>query len=113
MELLIVAPDCIKETFKETINYEGHNAGKRAVRYMQWITDPDPNDTIFNYDLVIELKENGDLRLVVDRQICGVFPRQAWLDLLAEAGFKAKEVEDSSTEGEVNERLQVFVGIKK
>jgi ubiquinone/menaquinone biosynthesis C-methylase UbiE len=111
--LVVVAPDCTKETFQASTDYEGHDAGNRSVRYLQWITDDNPDDTIFNYDFIIALKEKADLRTVVDRQICGVFSRQTWLDLLEKAGFTPEAVPDTSTEGEVNERVEVFIGYKK
>ncbi len=111
--LLVIAPDCIKETFKESTDYEGHDAGDRGARYIQWVSDSDPNDTVFNYDFIIALKENGQLRTVVDRQVCGVFARTTWLTLLEKAGFTAKVMKDISTEGEANERTEVFVGVKK
>ncbi len=110
--LIVIAPDCTRETFKETTDYEGHDDNERSVRYMQWTTDPNPNDTEFNYDFIIALKERDKLRTVVDRQVCGLFPRQTWLDLLDKTGFKAKAITDSSTAGEANERIEIFVGIK-
>lgn len=109
---VVIAPDCVKETFKPGTIYEGHDEGERSVRYIQWISDDETSDTVFNYDFVIALKEKGDLRTVVDRQLCGVFPRQTWLNLMAETGFTAKAIVDSSTKGEDYERTEVFVGKK-
>lgn len=105
-------PLTVLETLRETTDFEGHDVGNRSVRYLQWISDPDPNDTIFNYDFIIALKENGELRSIIDRQVCGVFPRQIWLDLLTEAGFKTQVLVDTSTNGETNERLEVFAAQK-
>ncbi len=110
--IIVVAPDCTRETFKETTDYEGHDLGNRGVRYIQWISDKDPDDTMFNYDFIIALKEKDNLRTIIDRQLCGVFPRQTWLELLKKAGFKPEVVVDTSTEGEKNERTEVFVGYK-
>ncbi|MDQ3123254.1 MAG: class I SAM-dependent methyltransferase [bacterium] len=110
---LVIAPDCIRETFKETTDYEGHDNGNRGVRYIQWVTDPDPTDTQFNYDFVIALKENGKLWTEIDRQVCGIFPRQTWLDILKRSRFDARIVEDNSTVGETNERTEIFVAVKK
>ncbi len=109
---IVVAPDCIKETFRDITEHEGRDDGDRAVRYMHWSADPDPTDTVFNYDFVVVLKEKGELRTVTDRQICGIFPRATWLRLLEEAGFGAKVVEDTSTAGEEYERTEIFKGTK-
>lgn len=111
--ILVIAPDCTRETFQVGAVLEGHDAGDRAVQYVQWISDPDPTDTIFNYDFVIGLKEAGELKAVVDRQQCGLFPRQTWLDLMNGAGFDAKAVLDPSTAGESTERIEIFVGYRR
>lgn len=108
---IIIAPDCIKETFRDITEYEGRDEGQRGVRYMHWSADPDPTDTVFNYDFVLALKENAELRVVTDRQLCGLFPRATWLSLLNQAGFDAKTVEDTSTAGEEYERTEIFHGI--
>lgn len=109
----MVAPDCTRETFKEGAVLEGHEAGDRAVQYVQWISDPDPTDTIFYYDFVIGLKKGGALKAVDDRQQCGLFSRQTWLDLMNAAGFDAHAVIDASTAGEATERIDIFVGRRR
>jgi hypothetical protein len=60
-----------------------------------------------NYEFILALKEGGELRTVVDRQVVGVFPRATWLRLLEDVGFEARAVEDPSSGGE---RSEVFVG---
>lgn len=109
---LVVAPDCTLENFKESTNLESHDQGKRSVRYLEWVSDPDPTDTVFDYDFILALKNGDELSTIVDRQHCGVFPRQTWLDLLKRAGFEAKAIQDRSTAGEAHERIEVFVGVK-
>lgn len=111
--LVVVVPDCIRETFQEVTHYEGHDDGDKAVRYIQWISDPDPADTQFDYDFVIAIKEAGDLRSVVDRQVCGLFSRQQWLEALEQTGFSASAVHDDSATDEEVERLELFIGTKK
>jgi len=114
--MIVVAPDCTTENFKTGTEYEGHDGippDQRSVRYIQWVTDPDPKDTVFNYDFVLALREGEQLKTVVDRQMCGLFPRRTWLDLLKKAGFDAQALPDVSSQGEAVERVEVFVGYKR
>lgn len=113
---LIVAPDCTRETFKAITRYDGNDMelpDTRSVRYIQWNTDPDPEDTKFDCDFIIALKNGSDLRTIVDRQTCGLFSRKTWLDLLDISGFDVKAVEDTSMADEENERAEVFVGVRR
>jgi len=105
----VFVPDWVAETFRPQTAHEGVDRGDRGVRYLEWTWDADPNDTRVNTDFILALKEGEELRVVVDRQIEGVFPRATWLRLLEEVGFEAEVVEDPSTEGE---RDEVFVGHK-
>jgi SAM-dependent methyltransferase len=107
--VVVIAPDWVAETFRPQTTHEGVDAGGRGVRYLEWTWDADPNDTKVNYEVILALKENDELRTVVDRQIVGVFPRATWLGLLEEVGFGAEVVEDPSTDGE---RSEVFLGHK-
>lgn len=103
---VVIAPDWVAETYRPETTYEGADSGERGVRYLLWVWDADPDDTEVNYDLILALREGGELRTVVDRQIVGVFPRATWLRLLEEIGFKTEVVEDPSTGGE---RSEVFL----
>jgi SAM-dependent methyltransferase len=106
---VVIAPDWVAETFRPQTMHEGEDAGERGVRYLQWIWDADPDDSKVNYEVILALKENNELRTVVDRQVVGVFPRATWLRLLKDVGFEAKAVEDPSTD---DERSEVFLGHK-
>ena len=102
----VIVPDFLAETFRPTTEHEGQDSGGRGVRYMEWTWDADPDDTEVNYEFILALKEGDELRVVADRQIVGVFPRETWLRLLGEVGFEAEVVDDPSGEGE---REEVFV----
>ncbi len=108
--VVVIAPDWVSETFRPHTTHEGVDVGERGVRYLEWIWDADPNDTKVNYEVILALKEDEELRTVVDRQIVGVFPHATWLRLLEDVGFKVEVVEDPSTGGE---RSAVFVGHKQ
>ena len=108
--IVVVAPDCTAETFVAQTRHEGVDGEGRALRYLEWVWDADPDDTRYNYDLVLALREGDDLRTVVDRHECGLFATRVWLAALEHAGFAARAVDDPSSEGE---RAQVFVGLKR
>lgn len=107
--VVVIAPDWVAETFRPRTTHEGVDAGDRGVRYLEWVWDADPNDNNVNYEFILALKENDELRTVVDRQIVGVFPRATWLRLLGDVGFEGKVVEDTSND---DERSEVFLGFK-
>ncbi len=105
----VIVPDFVAETFKPTTEHEGQDAGGRSVRYLEWTWDADPDDTEVNNEFILVLKEGDELRVVVDHQIVGVFPRETWLGLLRDVGFEAETIEDPSGEGE---REEIFVARK-
>jgi hypothetical protein len=51
------------------------------------------------------------VRVVHDRHVEGVFPRQVWLDLLADVGFEGRVVPFEHSEVEPGE-YEHFVGVK-
>ena len=81
-------PDCVKETFEPSTDCGGHDADDgRALRYLEWSWDPDPNDDFYKVIYVFALRENGTTRTETERHQNGLFPRETWLKWLREAGF--------------------------
>jgi SAM-dependent methyltransferase len=101
----LFVPDCIRETFKEGTDHGGHDAERRALRYLEWSWDPDPSDTSFRSDFAYLLRdEDGSVRCVYDRHELGLFSRDTWLSLLAKVGFSPRSVHlDIGDAGEVYE----------
>jgi trans-aconitate methyltransferase len=92
----VFAPDHIREAF-ETGTHEGGHDGPdgRALRYLEWTTDPDPTDTEYRVDFAMLLREaDGSVRVHHDVHVLGLFSRQTWLDLLADVGFEPHTVND-------------------
>jgi hypothetical protein len=88
--VVLFAPDCVKETFRPSTDHGGSDGGGRALRYLEWTWDPDPDDATYVTDYVYVLREGqGEVRVVHDRHVEGVFPRATWLRALAETGFRA------------------------
>jgi SAM-dependent methyltransferase len=87
----LFVPDYVRETFVEEIRHGGHDGDDGcSLRYLEWTFDPDPADTTYRTDFAIVLRDNrGDTRVVHDRHLQGVFPRDEWMRLLRETGFLA------------------------
>ena len=91
-------PDMIRETFISLTTHGGHDstAGDgRAIRYIEWTFDPEPNDTTYTVDFAYLLRErNQPLSVVHDTHVFGIFPRDTWLGLLQDVGFQPRSVAD-------------------
>ena len=89
--MVIVLPDFVTETFKPGTDDGGEDGSDgRAFRYLEWHWDPDPRDTTYLVDYAFMLREaNGEVRVLHDRHVEGLFPRQAWLDAFRAAGLDA------------------------
>lgn len=89
----LFAPDHLREHFRTGTDYGGHDGDGRAARFLEWTWDPDPLDTTYTVDYAYLLREaDGSVRVTHDRHLEGLFPRAAWLRLLADAGFQAEAV---------------------
>lgn len=95
----LFVPDYVRETFVETADHGGHDGPDRALRYLEWTWDPDPNDTTHRMDLTYVFHEPdasipSGVRIHVefDPHVCGLFPRATWLALIEGAGFEVRPV---------------------
>jgi SAM-dependent methyltransferase len=89
----LFVPDWIRETFTPTTEHGGRDGADRALRYLDWTWDPDPEDETHLMDLTYVMHEpDGTVRVEHDRHECGLFPRAAWLELMERAGFDARPV---------------------
>jgi len=84
----LFAPDAVRETFRPSTHAGGDDGVTRSLRYLEWIWDPDPDDTTCVADFAYLLREGtGEPRVVHDRHVFGLFPRADWLRVLRDAGF--------------------------
>ena len=105
---LLVAPDHVRESFVPGAEHGGHDDGERGLRYLEWTWDPDPSDSSYLVDFAYLLRErDGSVTVEHDRHVEGLFPRDTWLRLLAEAGFAPSRAEYP---GEDPTGSEVFVG---
>jgi SAM-dependent methyltransferase len=111
---VLLCPDCTRETFRPYSNRGGHDGEDgRALRYLEWAWDPDPDDETYQMDFAVMLREaDGSMRHVQDRVTLGLFSRAVWLQTLEDEGLEAGAVEDPNAE----ERLggcELFLGLRK
>ncbi len=93
--VVVVVPDCVRETFQPKTEHGGHDGSGRGLRYLEWTYDPDPDDTTFLTDFAILLREGADdVRVRYDRHVMGLFARGTWLDLFGKVGFMPSVVVD-------------------
>lgn len=101
----LFAPDCVRETFTPATSHGGHDGEGRALRYLEWRWDPDPEDTTYLVDFAYLLRESGcEVRVLYDRHVFGFFPRGTWRRLLQETGFQlcsATSRSDGTEPGEI------------
>jgi SAM-dependent methyltransferase len=105
----VFMPDEIAETFVPDTDHGGSDGDDgRSVRYLQWSWDADPSDTSTTTEYVFLLRDtDGVVDVVHETHRLGLFGREVWRRLLAEAGFEAEEVTEETTEDRLPR--QVFV----
>ena len=99
----IFEPDHVRERFQPETDHGGEDSlvrpdgGQgRALRYLEWKTDPDPADTTYQVDYALLLRhDDGSVEVRQDRHIEGLFSTQSWLALLSDVGFEAVPREDN------------------
>jgi len=109
----LFAPDHLRETFRPDTDCGGHDGRDRAMRYLSWSWDPDATDTTVVTDYTYALRDaSGNVRVIHDRHIEGVFPRDTWLRLLSDAGFEPRVVPFNHSELEPG-TYELFVCVKR
>jgi SAM-dependent methyltransferase len=99
----IVTADVLADSFAERTDPLDGDDGVRALRGVMWQWDPDPDDTTYRVDFAFLLRERGDVRLVHDSHVEGMFARSTWIRLLTETGFAVEGVPRPIDEHETDE----------
>ncbi len=109
---VLIAPDHVRETFRESTDHGGHDGPEKALRYLEWTWDPDPTDNTYTVDYVYLLRSlDGSISVEHDRHVEGLFSRQDWLTWLKDAGFDARSIPFDHSELEPG-TYEVFVATK-
>ena len=107
---VLFAPDHVRETFRPGTDHGGHDGPTRALRYLEWTWDPDPEDHTYTVDYTYVLRDrHGSIRIEHDRHVEGLFSRQDWLSWLTDAGFAPRSMPVDHSELEPGS-YEVFVG---
>ena len=112
----VVMPDFVRENLELGTEEGGHDEldgdGRptgRGLRYLAWVSDPDPEDQTYLVDYAYRLRSaDGSVEVVHDRHVEGLFPRATWVTLLERCGFEVEVVPFEHSEIE-DERHEVFV----
>ena len=70
----------------------GHDGAGRALRYLEWTWDPDPDDDTYLVDFAYLMRDGDEVDTSYDRHVEGLFAQHVWLDLLREVGFEPRTV---------------------
>lgn len=86
----LLVPDFTRETFAPGESYGGRDTsdGKRGLRYLQWVRDPDPRDTQVTVDLALMLRRGDDVVVVADRHYHALFEREVYRRAARQAGLE-------------------------
>ena len=106
----VLVPDAIAENYEPATEHGGRDAADgRGVRYLSWSTDPDPADSTTTTEYAFLLRSpDGSVRVAHDTHVLGLFPRETWLRVLADAGFEARSVAEVTTDDRLPREF--FVG---
>ncbi|HTW90938.1 MAG TPA: class I SAM-dependent methyltransferase [bacterium] len=107
----LFCPNDVAETFKAGTYHGGHDRMLRSLRYLEWVHEPAPGDTLVTTDFAYILQDKDGIRMEYDRHVTGLFPRAKWLGLLQAQGFTAttRERAEPATSGPMHE---VFVATR-
>ena len=91
--VMVAGPDDTKETFVQnrTVATPAIGKGKPAnvdVVFVENDYDPDSTDDHYEGTMVYLIREEGRLRVEIDRHILGLFTLDVWRETLAKVGFK-------------------------
>jgi SAM-dependent methyltransferase len=103
-------PDRTRETFEPGTDHGGTDGPDgRGIRYLEWDWDPDPRDswTLTEYAFLLR-HADGSIHTAHETHRLGLFGRDDWLRLLADAGFEPSTLIETTTEDRA--RREYFVG---
>jgi SAM-dependent methyltransferase len=108
----LFAPDFTRETFLAGTSHGGYDGDSRSLRYLEWTWDPEPSDDTYLTDFAYLLRdETGELNVISDRHVLGLFSRSQWLQTIAAAGFLPQSAPYPFNEIS-HGTPEVFVGVK-
>jgi len=108
---VLFAPDYTRETFAPMTDVGGHDVENRGLRYLSWVYDPDPEDTVYTSEMVYLMRDGDGVRCENESHILGLFSGETWLSLINQTGFTG--VKAVPYPAEITEALSpVFTGVR-
>lgn len=89
----ILAPDYLRDSFREQASLIEGEEGARALRAIEWCWDPDPADQTYAVEYGFLLRDGNNVTMAHDRHVEGLFSEADWRRLLTSAGFLVQTVE--------------------
>jgi SAM-dependent methyltransferase len=90
--VFICAPDWYRETFAGAhASAHGPRGVDPELTMFLYAFDPDPTDTTIEQLFLFALRRGGDVEVIEDRHVLGLFPLATWIALMAEAGFHVEK----------------------
>jgi SAM-dependent methyltransferase len=90
----VLVPDHIAENYEPGTDHGGTDADDgRGLRYLSWSHPVEPGATTATTDYAFLVRAaDGSVSVAHDTHVLGLFPRETWLRVLTEAGFRARSV---------------------
>lgn len=109
--IVLVVPDHVRETFRESTSHGGHDEPK-SLRYLEWTWQPEGNKAIYFADFSYLLREGLEIQAIYERHVCGLFSQDEWLAAFQTVGLQA-QITQSSIEGDVGTYYPILFIAKK
>ena len=105
-------PDHIAENYEPGTDHGGTDSGDgRGLRYLAWSHPAEPGATTATTDYAFLVRAaDGSVSVAHDTHVLGLFPRETWLRVLTEAGFRARSVAEVTQEDRLPREF--FVGTR-
>lgn len=104
--VFLAMPDFCADDFEEDTLFGGGEDGGRAARLTEWRWDPDPDDSTFQLEFSLLLREGATMRAVHESHTMGMFPRRRWWERLLAQGFTPWPHDPSTLDAVTSEVLR-------
>lgn len=105
----LFAPDETVENYRPRTDHGGHDGDGRAMRYLEWSTPP--RGHTIEVVMVYVMREGDAVNVDHDVWTYGLFPRETWLRLIADAGLEPAAL--AFPLSDFDEPHELFVGVKR
>jgi SAM-dependent methyltransferase len=112
--VVLVAPTYVTETFVEhDVEVDHHSDGELDLTCVSYVHRPDPEGRRVEAILVYLIRKNGEVEVVEDRHVGGLFAAAEWLEMLDDAGFDAGPDYLIAPDEDGAGGVPMFVGVRR